>query len=567
MTRMTRWKCDARTRRTIRVGLLLAMWVIHAVTAAASERRLAIREYRSRMAAGWLGQMAGVTWGAPTEFKWKDAIIPADRVPAWSPAKLVGGFDQDDMYVEMTFLRTLELHGLEVSIRRAGIDFANSEYPLWCANKAGRNNLRRGIAPPDSGHPAFNRCPNDIDYQIEADYSGLIAPGLPQAAVDFGEKFGRLMNYGDGVYAGQFIGAMYAAAFFESDRERVVESALRAIPSESHYAEMVRDVLAWYRAEPRDWEATWRKCQKKWREDPAYQKGSNGGIDCRINGAYVLIGLLYGGGDMTNTIVIAMRCGQDSDCNPSSAAGVLGTMLGIERLPSEWRTALPRDRRFSYTAYTWDDLLRVCEQLARQVILRYGGRVEQQGTESEVWVIPDAALRPSKLVRSWEPEPPLGVRFDPIELAEIRWPPEDDVVGAVKKFFPGWNVDRCGRDMEPGFRHQWGGRANVVVTHPWDRTTPCVLWRSVRVPSSGARLRIEVANDPRGDFELIVKVDGNVVTQRVVNVSDASAVRWFTQEVDLSPWAGKECRIELENRANGWSWEAAYWSKVECLPQ
>jgi predicted nucleic acid-binding protein len=80
-------------------------------------------------------------------------------------------------------------------------------------------------------------------------------------------------------------------------------------------------------------------------------------------------------------------------------------------------------------------------------------------------------------------------------------------------------------------------------------------------------LRIEVANDPRGDFELIVKVDGNVVTQRVVNVSDASAVRWFTQEVDLSPWAGKECRIELENRANGWSWEAAYWSKVECLPQ
>jgi DNA-binding response OmpR family regulator len=31
--------------------------------------------------------------------------------------------------------------------------------------------------------------------------SGLIAPGLPNIAIRLGEKFGRLMNYGDGVYA------------------------------------------------------------------------------------------------------------------------------------------------------------------------------------------------------------------------------------------------------------------------------------------------------------------------------------------------------------------------------
>ena len=37
----------------------------------------------------------------------------------------------------MTFLKTLEDYGLDVSIRQAGIDFANSQCPLWCANKAG----------------------------------------------------------------------------------------------------------------------------------------------------------------------------------------------------------------------------------------------------------------------------------------------------------------------------------------------------------------------------------------------------------------------------------------------
>ena len=59
----------------------------------------------------------------------------------------------------MTFLRTLEQYGLDVSIRQAGIDFANSRYPLWCANDAGRKNLRAGIAPPDSGHPAVQQMP------------------------------------------------------------------------------------------------------------------------------------------------------------------------------------------------------------------------------------------------------------------------------------------------------------------------------------------------------------------------------------------------------------------------
>ena len=113
---------------------------------------------------------------------------------------MVNVWGQDDLYVERTFLRSLEMYGLNVSMRQAGIDFANSKYQLWHANNAGRNNLRNGIAPPDCGHPEFNKHADDIDYQIEADYSGLIAPGLPNTVIALGEKFGRLMNYGDGLY-------------------------------------------------------------------------------------------------------------------------------------------------------------------------------------------------------------------------------------------------------------------------------------------------------------------------------------------------------------------------------
>jgi hypothetical protein len=119
-------------------------------------RRLPMARYVDKMEAGWIGQMVGVGWGGPTEFKYQGVIIPADALPKWRPA-MVNQFNQDDIYVEMTFLRTLEQYGLDATIRQAGIDFANSGYRLWHANLAGRNNLRRGIAPPDSSHPQLNK--------------------------------------------------------------------------------------------------------------------------------------------------------------------------------------------------------------------------------------------------------------------------------------------------------------------------------------------------------------------------------------------------------------------------
>jgi hypothetical protein len=383
-------------------------------------RKISIKEYRDRMKAGWIGQIVGVSWGAPTEFKWRDQIIPADKMPVWKPSMINDAFGQDDLYVEMTFLRTLDEYGLDVSIRQAGIDFANTGYPLWCANAAGRNNLRKGIAPPDSSHPAFNKCPNDIDYQIEADYSGLIAPGIMQAAIDLGEKFGRLMNYGDGMYAGQFMGAMYAAAFFESDPVKIAETALSAIPSQSQYAEMVRDMIKWYRENPDDWEKTWQLCQEKYRKNPEYQKASNGGIDCKINGAYVLMGLFYGKSDPEKTVIISCRCGQDSDCNPSSSAGVLFTTIGFSKLPEQFRTGLDENKKFSHTPYTFPDLINVCEKLARQIVVKYGGKVEKDENGEEYFLIPVTQPKPSKLELSWAPGPIANSKFTPEEMAKIK---------------------------------------------------------------------------------------------------------------------------------------------------
>ena len=388
-------------------------------------RKISVDEYQSKMKAGWLGQMAGVGWGAPTEFKFNGIVIPEDKVPEWNP-NMINQQYQDDIYVEMTFLKTLEDYGFDVSIRQAGIDFANSQYRLWHANRYGRENLRSGIAPPYSGHPKYNAHADDIDYQIEADFSGLIAPGMPQTVIDLGEKFGRLMNYGDGLYGGQFVGAMYAEAFFEKDITKIIEAGLACIPAESQYAETVRDVLQWHKENPDDWQKTWQLIENKYNLNHDYRKFSCNGtatdfnIDAKINGAYIVMGLLYGEGDMDQTIIVSMRCGLDSDCNPSNAAGILATSLGIENLPEKYKTGIDNTTKFSFTAYDFPSLLKVCEALCRDAVISAGGSIElnDEGVEEFVIPIQEPVLAP--LEQCWEPTTIEGdVKFTPEEMEKI----------------------------------------------------------------------------------------------------------------------------------------------------
>jgi hypothetical protein len=537
------------------------------VTTAEEFRRISAAEYRDRMAAGWLGQMAGVGWGAPTEFKFKGEIIPENKVPQWKPS-MINQYRQDDIYVEMTFLRTMELYGLDCSIRQAGIDFANSGYQLWHANKAGRDCLRNGIAPPDSGHPKFNTHADDIDYQIEADFSGLIAPGMPNVVIELGEKFGRLMNYGDGVYGGQFVGGMYAEAFFEDDPLKLVEAGLACVPAESQFTECIRDTIRWRQENPDDWQKTWQLIEAKYQDNPDYRKFSCSGpeadfnIDAKINAAYIVMGLLYGDRTMEDTIVVSMRCGQDSDCNPSNAGGVLGTTIGKSNLADQYVSELDPEGVFSHTAYNFPALIEVCEKLTRQAVVKYGGRIEKTA-DGDVFVIPVQKPKPSKLEQCWEPGPSAGSVFTDEEKAQIEVLNQaEKLQSGLEKILPGWKMSSCGPDMDPGPRPKYRGKKNVFMTHPLNAKTGCTLSREIKVPAGGkAGLQAVVTHDERGDFDLIVKVDGDQLLEKTIG-PDATEDGWAVIEIDLSKYAGKTVAVELVNQPNDWKFEAAYWAEV-----
>ena len=399
--------------------LLLVLWALCSFVLQATARKLYISDYRDKMKAGWVGQIAGVSWGGPTEFRFLHQIVPADQLRVWTPEMINEAFHQDDVYVEMTFLHTLATKGFDVSIREAGIDFANSQYRLWHANAEGRNNLRNGIAPPASSHPKYNTCANDIDYQIEADYAGLIAPGCPNMVIALGEKFGRLMNYGDGMWAGQFVGAMYAEAFFESDPVKLVKAGLKCIPAKSRYAEMVRDCLKWYKEDPSDWEKAWKKIDEKYGHEGGC-KAQPDVIEATLNGAQILLGVLWGNSNLDETIKISCRGGFDSDCNPSSAGGVLFTTVGFSKLPKKFSEKLDEVTKFEYTDYNFPALLDVCEKIARQAVVRAGGRIGKDA-RGEYFEIPKKKIKPSEFYTFAEPGPCGDERYTEEELSRIHF--------------------------------------------------------------------------------------------------------------------------------------------------
>jgi hypothetical protein len=340
---------------------------------------------QDKIMGGWAGQVIGCTYGGPTEFQWNGTMIGDHVHIPWDETRMLWYYENapglyDDVYMDLTFVDVFEKHGLDAHDSLHALAFARAEYPLWHANQAARYNILNGIMPPASGHWLNNPHADDIDFQIEADFAGLMAPGMTNSATDIGWRIGHIMNYGDGVYGGIYVAAMYALAFVHDDMEFVVEQALKTIPAESEFYQCIADVIGWYRQNPDDWKSAWFEAQKKW----TFDKGCPDGvfrpfnIDAKINAAYIVIGLLFGKGDFGATVDISTRCGYDSDCNPANAAGILGTMIGYSNIPEYWKQGIDKveDMNFQFTDMSLNKVYEIGFNHAAEMIKRNGGSDE-----------------------------------------------------------------------------------------------------------------------------------------------------------------------------------------------
>ena len=340
-----------RTVRIFQLSLLLSGIILSGCNAVSGSKdvlskgsfTLSKATLQDKIKGGWAGQTIGVVYGAPVEFKYQGSMINESHIIPWDEHYVKYWWDKkpglfDDIYTDLNFVDAFEKHGLNASSDSIASHWSNTAYHLAHANQASRYNILNGLMPPASGNWKNNPHADDLDFQIEADFIGLMAPGMVNEATKIADRVGHVMNSGDGWYGGVFVSALYSLAFVSDDPVYIVEEASKTIPVGTKFHDCISDVIKWHKQYPNDWKQTWFETQKKWNNDVGCPKGVFLGfnIDAKINSAYVAIGLLYGGGDFSKSIDIAARCGQDADCNPGTVGGVLGVMLGYQNIPAFW---------------------------------------------------------------------------------------------------------------------------------------------------------------------------------------------------------------------------------------
>lgn len=379
-------------------------------------RRISAEDYYDKVLGGWLGKNIGVLYGEPNEFalRWTKAngewqVWHNDhredlKVGEWLHRVPDVAHDQDDIYINLIYLEALEKYGLGATGEQIAACWLENNPAVWCANKAALGNMRYGIWPPLSGHPAFSRNTTDIDAQIECDLWGMIAPGMINASADIARKGAYVTNFGEGAYAPIYLACVYSEAFFEPNIRKCMETALAKIPDTSLYAGLVRDCFRW-----KDQFSDWHDARMALAEK--YEK--LGSIHAALNSGAVFLGLLYGDGDYDKTLFVSTMCGWDSDCNPSTAAGILGVALGASRTPAKWKDPM-KDIYRGHTVKAYAPGIKISElaqktvALGEKAIEANGGKIVEEGGK-KLYVIP---VQP--------PSAPVVDEATPEEIERIR---------------------------------------------------------------------------------------------------------------------------------------------------
>jgi len=327
---------------------------IRACLGAAPAAAPAPAQLGDRLHAAWLGRCAGCLLGKPVE-GWpreairnglaragiaavEDYLPPLEGLPlhrSWEEStrgRIAGMARDDDIDYTILGLHVLETHGRGYTSRDVADEWLD-HLPftqVYTAERAAYRNLVGGLQPPET---AIRRNPYRewIGAQIRADVFGYVSPGDPRGAAALAYPDAALSHVANGIYGELWAAALIAASFTAASMPAALGAALAEIPPRSRLAEALRDVAAAHAAG-----ATWEQA----RDGIEARLGHYGFVHTINNAAVVAAALLWGEGDFTRTIALAVTGGWDTDCNGATAGSAFGAMHGTDALPGHWTEPL-----------------------------------------------------------------------------------------------------------------------------------------------------------------------------------------------------------------------------------
>ena len=250
--------------------------------------------------------------------------------------------DIEYIYQELLFSSpTLDITGEQ--IRKAWLDHINIEEEnyLWVSNQKAFDLMQEGKIPPETSDPDLNEHYEMIDAQLTTEIFGFFAPTKPIIAVELAHLAVRTTARNNAAWIAEFNIIMYSLASLDTQHKNIkdklkwmAKEARKHLPNDSYSAKMFDFVSAQYQSGV-SWETARDSLHYKYQIQQAdgYQwstldESCSGCFAAGINFGASIVSLLYGEGNIKETIKIGALAGWDSDNPTATWGGLLGFMIG-----------------------------------------------------------------------------------------------------------------------------------------------------------------------------------------------------------------------------------------------
>lgn len=402
----------------VRIYSMILLGLLYTTGISQEYRSISQKELRSKIEGYWLGQLVGNYMGFPFEFVYNEQPAPVfiDRYYNATDSLAIrmnhtdrrgnvniladalgGAWTDDDTDIEFVTLHAVEAHGLDLNYRE--ITEAWKKHInrfIWVSNRKARDLMEEGMVAPETGKKENNPYWFAIDPQLVNEIWSVFYPGMVDQAVSRAVWGARITSDDWGTHPTMFYAALYSAAFFEKDIEKLYDMGMSYIPETSPFYKGLKDVKGWYKQHS-DWRVTRELIAKNYLEypreveDPWYHQ-----VSAMVNGLCGAMAILYGKGDFIRTAGIAVTAGYDCDNQAATCAGFIGVLQGASCIPR----ALTHEVGFSesweepfnnqYINYSRDelpnltyisDLIDRILSISERAIVENGGEIQENSGE------------------------------------------------------------------------------------------------------------------------------------------------------------------------------------------
>ena len=284
---------------------------------------------------------------------------------------------------------------------------------LWVSNQKALDMMLNGAVPPETSDPQitkdsiYDNYHEMIDAQLTTEIFGLFAPTRPDIALKMANLPIQTTARENAQWISEFYVIMYSLASEVdkslSQKEQIAWMAQQArehLPNDSYAAKMYDFVKGKYDANI-PWEQARDDLYERYQvnQEDGYTITSknifcNGCFAAGINFGASIVSLLYGEGDIKETIKIGALAGWDSDNPTATWGGLLGFMLGKEGVEEAFGRKFSDKFNIHRTRVNFpNDGLDTFDEMAKKGIYIIDRVVQEEigggvDLEKDVWFVP-----------------------------------------------------------------------------------------------------------------------------------------------------------------------------------